>query len=141
MATSLNSKQQKAVMSLASGNNITTVANEIKVARSTIYDWLKNNETFIAALNQLRKDNLDAVQVQIQAAATTAIQTLIDLMQGEHSGVVKIQAAKEILSMCGFAKDSKELYGKGIGLTTAQEVAQDIATTKMLDAMHKTLLQ
>ena len=99
-------------------------AKTAKLTRATIYNWLKNDE-FIARLNALKNEQLENTRTQIQYSSSIAVNTLINVMQNSKNDIARINAAKEVLNMSGFTKDSLSMYGWGVGSDTAEKVKAD----------------
>lgn len=103
---------------------MTKAAKTAKLTRATIYNWLKNDE-FIARLNALKTEQLENTRTQIQYSASIAVNTLVNVMQNSKNDTARIAAAKEILNMSGFTKDSLSMYGWGIGSDTTEKLKAD----------------
>ena len=97
----LTPKQLQAAALLASGETITATAEKTVAARVTLYDWLNNDDVFIAHLNGLKREIVDAGRAAIQSSCNLAINTIISIMEKSDNDAVRLNAAKEILSMSG----------------------------------------
>jgi len=132
--SNLKIKHIEVISLLARGQSVTNTAKTTKLTRATIYNWLKNDE-FVARLNTLKNEQLESTRTQIQYSATIAVDTLVDVMQKSTSDSARIAAAKEVLSMSGFCKDSLEMYGWGVGGETVEKVKAEKKTRSILDGL------
>ena len=57
---SLTATQEKALLLLASGETVTATAEAVGVSRQTVSEWTNRDAEFIAALNSVRQEILDA---------------------------------------------------------------------------------
>ena len=114
--------QLTAALLLATGTSITETAEKAAISRQTIHEWLKDN-TFQAYINALKKENLLSVRAAIQSAASIAVKTIENIMNSSASDAVRFAAAKEILSMAGFTKETQSMLNKDIGADTPEGVA------------------
>ena len=118
----LTPKQIEVAQLLAGGMNVTDTAKDAGVTRPTIYSWLKTNDDFLAYLNSLKAEQVDAVRIQLEALSTLAVNTLTAIMKDSADDKARISAAKEVLCMAGFNSKRTSLFMAG---TTAEEVAQN----------------
>lgn len=56
----LTAAQEQAILLLASGETVTATADAVGVSRQTVSEWANRNADFIAALNSVRQETLDA---------------------------------------------------------------------------------
>jgi transposase-like protein len=133
--TSLKHIQIEAARLLATGETITSVAEKIGSVRATIHRWMREDYNFIAYLNALKKEQLESTRAQIQSASSIAINTLVDVMQSSKSDIARINAAKEVLSMSGFSKDSTTMYGWGVGEDTPEKVKAQKQSDKLMESL------
>jgi len=56
----LTATQEKALLLLASGETVTATAEAVGVSRQTVSEWTNRDAEFIAALNSVRQEILDA---------------------------------------------------------------------------------
>jgi transposase-like protein len=92
----LSVQQQAAADLLALGNNVTTVAEQVGVARQTVSEWLNQNRAFEAAVNQRRQELWDNATNRLRALLPDALEVLA---QGLKGGSIK--AAIEVLKAAG----------------------------------------
>ena len=57
---SLTATQEQALLLLASGETVTATAEAVGVSRQTVSEWTNRDAEFIAALNSVRQEILDA---------------------------------------------------------------------------------
>ena len=136
MTIELKANQIQACKLLAMGESITATADKIGSARATIHRWQKDDIHFIAYLNSLKSENLEAARTMIQSSSCLAVNTLIEVMQKSKNDQARITAAKELLAMSGMTKESSVMYGWGVGPETPEKVKAE----KKSDAMMADLL-
>jgi len=56
----LTAAQEQAILLLASGETVTATADAVGVSRQTVSEWVNRDPDFIAALNRIRQETLDA---------------------------------------------------------------------------------
>ena len=56
----LTATQEKALLLLASGETVTATAEAVGVSRQTVSEWVNGDADFIAQLNRIRQEVLDA---------------------------------------------------------------------------------
>jgi hypothetical protein len=107
----LSAQQQAAADLLAVGKNVTTVAEQLGVARQTVSEWFNQNPAFEAAFNQRRQELWNNASNRLRALLPNALDVL---EQALKSG--SIRAAVEVLKAAG-------LHGleKPEGATDAQD--------------------
>ena len=77
--TGLTPQQEQAAIMLASGKNISAVARQLKLNRSTLYEW-QENTAFQCFYNQQCQDHKEAVKNALFGLYNTAIETLTNLL-------------------------------------------------------------
>ena len=123
----LTAKQLQAALFLAGGATITDAAKQTETARQTVHDWLKDDAVFIAHLNTLKSEVIEAGRAQIQTSVSLAITTICDIMSSSQNDVARFNCAKEILFMAGLARELK------IGAVTVEEVKKQRAQDEMFN--------
>ena len=116
--TELTEQQLTAVDLLATGSNLTAVAEKLGVARQTVSEWRNHHAGFIARLNlrrqELWEDHTDKLRSLLPIA--------LDALEVELSGENRLQAALAILKLAGGQQPT--------GSTDPQEVARALALEK-----------
>ena len=135
MIIELKVNQIKAALLLSNGESVTSTADKIGVTRVTIHRWLNDNNEFVAYLNSLKNEQLEAARTAIQSSASLAVLTLTEIIKTSSNDTVRLAACKEILAMSGLTKDSLSLYAWGVGPETSAEVR----AKKKSDAMWQSL--
>ena len=97
----LNTKQLQAAVLLSSGATITATAEQTGITRVTLHNWLRHDDAFIAYLNSLKGELIDAGRAGLQASVALAIETINSLMAGSENDIVRLNAAKEVLNRAG----------------------------------------
>jgi len=103
----LTAKQIEAALLLAAGKTITEAGNQTETARQTIHTWLKDDAVFIAHLNGLKSEVVEAGRAQIQTSVSLAITTICQIMEHSENDVARFNCAKEILFMAGLSRELK----------------------------------
>lgn len=93
----LNSKQSKALALLAAGEDVTTVAKEVKVSASTVYRWA-DKPIFSKTLREARAKHLSLLGSKLLKSSLKAVDVLESALDSEHTPASKIQAAKALLT-------------------------------------------
>jgi hypothetical protein len=97
----LNAKQLQAAVLLSAGETITATAEQVLITRVTLHEWLRNDDSFVAHLNSLKRDLIDAGRAGLQASVALAIETINSIMSDSDNDVVRLNAAKEVLNRAG----------------------------------------
>jgi hypothetical protein len=128
----LSQNQKLAACALARGETVTDAAVVAGVSRVTVHAWVRDDSVFLAYLNKLKEENLEAARTSIQSAALTAVKTLVKIMESSKNDSARISAAKEILAMCGLTDKTQSQFGLGIGGTTTRQVESE-KSAKMIN--------
>ncbi len=99
--TELSAKQLQAAILIVGGATITATATQTGLTRVTLHDWLKNDDLFIAHINSLKQDLINAGRAGLQASVALAIETIGSLMTDSDNDIVRLNAAKEVLNRAG----------------------------------------
>jgi hypothetical protein len=99
--TELSPNQLKAAILIVGGASITATAAQTGLTRVTLHDWLKNDDLFIAHINSLKQDLINAGRSGLQASVALAIETINSLMTKSDNDIVRLNAAKEVLNRAG----------------------------------------
>ncbi len=79
--SAFSSAQTKVILSLAQGVTISKAAQSAGIHRSTVHDWLKNDQQFAAALRQARKEYVLTLRDELQELTAMALSTLRSLLE------------------------------------------------------------
>ena len=104
--STLTPKQDRALDHLVAGKSITAAAKAVKVDRSTLHRWLRDDHCFIAAHNQRRRELRERHQTRLTYIATKAFGTVEKAIQG---GDVAI--SMKLLSGLGFLPGEEPWIG------------------------------
>jgi hypothetical protein len=77
--TGLTPQQEQACILMASGDSLTAVARQLKINRSTLYEW-QNNMAFKCYYNQQCQEHQQEVKNALLGLHKQAIDTLTDLL-------------------------------------------------------------
>lgn len=94
----LTPRQTTVIALIANGSSITTAAEQADVHRTTIYHWLRTSTEFNTSLQQARTEQQEHLREQLQSLATTAFNTLQQLLTDPKTPAgVRLKAALEVL--------------------------------------------
>lgn len=92
----LDERKLKAAQLRAQGTEVTEVARQVGIERTTFYTWLKDDE-FVAELNRCTQEFLTTTRKMLSAYGPKAVDRLIKLAERAESEKVKLDAASKIL--------------------------------------------
>ena len=93
--TGLTPQQEQAATMLASGENLTAVARQLNLNRSTLYEW-QTNTAFQCFYNQQCQEHQEAVKNALFGLHRTAVDTLTDLLTNGNENT-RLKAATWLL--------------------------------------------
>ncbi|WP_405698206.1 hypothetical protein OHA99_26740 [Streptomyces coelicoflavus] len=102
-----NPKRPAAVLALAQGHTTGQAAKTAGVSSRTILRWLEDDD-FRQEISETRTELLRAAVGRLAAAATLAVDTLMDALTTEK-GQARVQAAKVILESTMALRESLDL--------------------------------
>ncbi len=100
----LTPKQHQAAVFIAGGATITATAEQLEITRATVHDWLKNDFTFQAHLNGLKREVIEAGRLSLQSSIALAVETINSIMQNSENDLARLKAAHDILDRAGIDK-------------------------------------
>lgn len=115
--TGLTPQQEQAAIMLASGKNISAVARQLKLNRSTLYEW-QENTAFQCFYNQQCQDHKEAVKNALFGLYNTAIDTLTNLLTNGNENT-RLKASMWLL---------ERVAGVAIGETRIKEALKKQCT-------------
>ncbi|RME79662.1 MAG: hypothetical protein D6784_00380 [Chloroflexi bacterium] len=89
----LTPQQAQVIAHLVAGMSQAEAARQVGVAAETISRWKANNPAFVAAYNQAKQAQWDAVTMKLDGLANLAVDTLADLLQDDDPKV-RLQAVR-----------------------------------------------
>lgn len=95
-----------ALEALALGRGATEAARQSGIARSTIYQWMRDDPAFVRIVNENLETYRQAVQHRVQDATLRALNTLMRLMRSEDEKI-QVEAARIVLSLKGSVEARK----------------------------------
>jgi hypothetical protein len=84
----LSRQQLTAIVELLLGSTVTEAAEKARVDRTTVHRWLSSDALFVATLNQLKQEEVDAIRSRMRSAAVTAVETVEELIEGDNVGTI-----------------------------------------------------
>ena len=119
-ATGLSTQQLTALVALFGGSTVTEAAKRARVDRTTVHRWLSTDAPFVATLNQMKQERLDAVRNRMISATENAIQAVMELIEGtDVQPAIRLRAALAVLGGVGGLEPEK------IGPTKPEDVEAD----------------
>lgn len=122
--TGLTPLQEKAVLLLISGKNVTEVANELQIDRSTLYNWI-DKIPFKAFYNKQRKEINDIITNGLLSLYNEAIKAVKDGLKSLN-GSVKLKAAFWLI---------ERLESQSIGETDPRKMINNVCTGIAIDGL------
>ncbi len=120
--TGLTPQQEQAATMLASGDNMTAVARQLNINRSTLYEW-QVNPAFQCYYNQQCQDHQQAVKNALLGLHSAAVETLTDLLNNGNEST-RLKAAMWLLERVASIQ---------VGDTNIREVLKDRCTHTLSD--------
>ena len=101
--------QQQAMAQLLGGYSLAAVARNVKVNRKTLYNWLRRDEKFKAALNSWRNDMARATRARLMGLSGQALKAIQQaLAAGDAKVALAIFRGLGILGAEGAGSDDME---------------------------------
>ena len=98
----LGPEQTAVITALIAGSTVTDATKQANVDRTTFYFWLKSDASFQAGLNRAKREQMDAMRVQLRGLADTALSTVQQMLTGpEVPAGVRLRAALAVLQSVG----------------------------------------
>ena len=126
----LTATQEKALLLLASGETVTATAEAVGVSRQTVSEWTNRDAEFIAALNSVRQEILDAGADRLRnmvGAALDAVEAGIN--SEELSAKDRASLGMALLKQVGLSERAGST-----GNTDAASIRSSRALTDMLNS-------
>ena len=87
----LSPQQETALDLLATGANVTATAEQVKVSRQTVSEWLNHHAAFQAALNMRRRELFTENQERLRSLIPKALETLEGSLGDERQGYCQLK--------------------------------------------------
>ena len=118
----LSPVQVQVALSLASGESLTAAAQSAGVGRTTVYDWINNEDSpFSAALREAKAEYIQTVRDQIRDLAKKSLATIAAILDdAQASPSVRLKAALAVLNRPHFPDQGWHLPEKVEPLNTQQ---------------------
>lgn len=107
----LNAKQNKALRAIITTPTIKEAADVSGISERTIYRYI-NDPQFMTAYRSLKSEIMRGVTNKIQLSSTTAIDTLVDVMENSKSDIARVQAASKILDLTYQTYETEDLEAR-----------------------------
>jgi hypothetical protein len=115
--TGLTPLQEKAVLLLVNGKNMTDVSNELEIDRGTLYNWF-DKIPFKAFYNKQCKEIKDTISNGLMGLYNKAVEAIQDSIKSDNEAV-KLKAAFWLID---------RLEAQSIGETTPREMIKKLCT-------------
>ena len=126
----LTATQEKALLLLASGETVTATAEAVGVSRQTVSEWANRDPEFIAALNSVRQETLDAGADKLRGMVEKALDAVAEGFDSEElSAKERAALGMELLKNVGLVKRVN-----AIGSTDAASVRSSQVLSEMLNS-------
>ena len=126
----LTATQEKALLLLASGETVTATAEAVGVSRQTCSEWVNRDPEFIAALNSVRQETLDAGADKLRGMVEKALDAVAEGFDSEElSAKERAALGMELLKNVGLVKRVN-----AIGSTDAASVRSSQVLSEMLNS-------
>ena len=126
----LTATQEQALLLLASGETVTRTAEVVGVSRQTCSEWVNRDPDFIATLNTLRQETLDAGADRLRGMVEKALDAVAEGFDSEElSAKERAALGMELLKNVGLVKRVN-----AIGSTDAASVRSSQVLSEMLNS-------
>ena len=126
----LTATQEKALLLLASGETVTATAEAVGVSRQTVSEWVNGDADFIAQLNRIRQEVLDAGADKLRGMVEKALDAVAEGFDSEElSAKERAALGMELLKNVGLVKRVN-----AIGSTDAASVRSSQVLSEMLNS-------
>ena len=126
----LTATQERALLLLASGETVTATAEAVGVSRQTVSEWANRDPEFIAALNSVRQEVLDAGADRLRNMVGAALDAVEAGMNSEElSTKDKASLGMALLKQVGLSERAGST-----GNTDAASIRSSRALTDMLNS-------
>ncbi len=126
----LTATQEQALLLLASGETVTRTAEVVGVSRQTCSEWVNRDPEFIAALNSVRQETLDAGADKLRGMVEKALDAVAEGFDSEElSAKERAALGMELLKNVGLVKRVN-----AIGSTDAASVRSSQVLSEMLNS-------
>ena len=126
----LTATQEQALLLLASGETVTATAEAVGVSRQTVSEWTNRDADFIAALNRIRQEVLDAGADKLRGMVEKALDAVAEGFDSEElSAKERAALGMELLKNVGLVKRVN-----AIGSTDAASVRSSQVLSEMLNS-------
>ena len=126
----LTATQEKALLLLASGETVTATAEAVGVSRQTVSEWTNRDAEFIAALNSVRQEILDAGADRLRNMVGAALDAVEAGMNSEElSTKDRASLGMALLKQVGLSERAGST-----GNTDAASIRSSRALTDMLNS-------
>ena len=126
----LTATQEQALLLLASGETVTATAEAVGMSRQTVSEWANRDPEFIAALNSVRQETLDAGADKLRGMVEKALDAVAEGFDSEElSAKERAALGMELLKNVGLVKRVN-----AIGSTDAASVRSSQVLSEMLNS-------
>ena len=126
----LTATQEQALLLLASGETVTRTAEAVGVSRQTVSEWVNGDADFIAQLNRIRQEVLDAGADKLRGMVEKALGAVEAGFDSEElSAKERAALGMALLKNVGLVKRANV-----VGSTEAARIRRSQAMSDMLNS-------
>ncbi|MCE5314441.1 MAG: hypothetical protein ABFD49_05370 [Armatimonadota bacterium] len=105
-----SSRKDKAICALLNAPTVSEAAKAAGVVERTLYRWLREDSNFIETYKEARRETIRQATARLQQACSTAVDTLLDVMQDDGAkDMARVNAAKSVLELALKAVELEDL--------------------------------
>lgn len=95
----LNARQEIAVRALAEGRSLSATASAAQVNAKTLWRWMHEDVTFIAAVKGANDEAFNAALDELRRVTRKAVATAEALLMPKHEPAVRLAATRVVLGL------------------------------------------
>jgi transposase-like protein len=134
--TALSAPQAEVALAIASGASITEAAKKAGVHRSTVYEWMRSEPAFSAAVEEARREYIDLLRHQLRSMSAKALSRIEALLDDPTTPAsVALRAALAVLGRPRIP-DQGWLLPEPVNTPEEENYARDLA---LVEADYKAL--
>lgn len=125
----LTANQEQAILLLARGETVTATAEAVGVSRQTVSEWVNRDADFIAELNRVRKETLDAGADKLRGM----VQKALDALQAGFDSEDLTTRERAQLGMALLKNVGLVQRASAVGSTSAGDIRNSQALSDILN--------
>ena len=105
----LNNKQIQAIALLLQDKTVSEIAEILKVALNTVYNWIKKNELFNQELTKSRNAIFSEAIAGLQTGSLDAVKALKRIIKTGRKESAVVNSSKSLLEICYKMREVEDL--------------------------------